>query len=97
MKYTVKVDHLVIAQVLGLAGISRGDPDFREIVIFLEMSYLDYQRRAQIKGLSTPAFNDKILLALVRDLQANAWQVSFLGSSHTGRTCGCREVDQGVV
>lgn len=71
MKHTVKVDHLVIAQVLGVVGISRGDPDFREIVIFLELRYLDYQRRAQIKGLSTIAFNDKILPVLVRDLQAH--------------------------
>jgi DNA-binding NarL/FixJ family response regulator len=69
MKHTVKVDHLVIAQVLGVVGISRGDPDFREIVIFLELRYLDYHRRAQIKGLSTTAFNDKILPVLVRDLQ----------------------------
>lgn len=71
MKHTVKVDHLVIAQVLGVVGISRGDPDFREIVVFLELRYLDYQRRAQIKGLSTTAFNDKILPVLVRDLQAH--------------------------
>lgn len=71
MKHTVKVDHLVIAQVLGVVGISRDDPDFREIVVFLELRYLDYQRRAQIKGLSTTAFNDKILPVLVRDLQAH--------------------------
>lgn len=79
MKHTVKVDHLVIAQVLGVTGISRGDPDFREIVIFLELRYLDYQRRAQIKELSTTAFNDKILAVLVRDLQthlASAFELS---------------------
>lgn len=71
MKHTVNVDHLVIAQVLGVAGISRGDPDFREIVMFLELRYLDYQRRAQIKGLSNTTFIDKILPVLVLDLQAH--------------------------
>lgn len=79
MKHTVKVDHLVIAQALGVLGISRGDPDFREIVIFLELRYLDYQRRAQIKGLSTITFNEKILTVLVRDLQghvASAFELS---------------------
>lgn len=79
MKHTVNVDHLVIAQVLGVVGISRGDPDFREIVVFLELRYLDYQRRAQIKELSTTAFNDKILSVLVRDLQvhlASAFELS---------------------
>jgi DNA-binding NarL/FixJ family response regulator len=79
MKRVVKVDHLAIAQVLGEAGISRGDPDFREIVIFLELRYLHYHRLAQIKGLSDSSFHAKIMNVLVTDLQAylaSAFQLS---------------------
>lgn len=79
MKQAVKVDHLVIAQVLGVAGISRGDPDFREIVLFLELRYLHYHRLAQIKGLSDSNFYAKIMNVLVADLQAHlasAFQLS---------------------
>ncbi|WP_243681082.1 hypothetical protein [Lacticaseibacillus manihotivorans] len=50
MKPVIKVDHLVIAQAIGVVGINRGDPDFRETVVFLELRYLHYQRLAQIKG-----------------------------------------------
>lgn len=70
MKLVIKVDHLVIAQAIGVVGINRGDPDFREIVVFLELRYLHYQRLAQIKGLTVIAFNERILNVLVADLQA---------------------------
>lgn len=79
MKHVVKVDHLVIAQVLGVAGVSRGDPDFRKIVMFLELRYLHYHRLAQIKGLSDSNFHAKIMNVLVTDLQAHlasAFQLS---------------------
>lgn len=42
MKPVIKVDYLVIAQVLGVVDINRGDPDFRENVVFLELRYLHY-------------------------------------------------------
>lgn len=71
MKPVIKVDYLVIAQVLGVVGINRGDPDFRENVVFLELRYLHYQRLAQIKGLTVIAFNERILNVLVADIQAH--------------------------
>lgn len=70
MTQAVKVDHLVVAQVLGVAGISRGDPEFQEIVIFLKLRYLHDQRLARIKGLSDSSFHAKIMNVLVTDLQA---------------------------
>lgn len=71
MKTVIKVDHLVIAQVLGVVGISRSNPDFRENVAFLELRYLHYQRLAQIKGLTVNVFNERILNVLVSDLQVH--------------------------
>jgi DNA-directed RNA polymerase specialized sigma subunit len=71
MKPVIKVDHLVIAQVIGLVRLNRGEPDFRENVVFLELRYLHYQRLAKIKGLTVIAFNERIQNVLVSDLQAH--------------------------
>jgi DNA-binding NarL/FixJ family response regulator len=71
MKPVIKVDHFVIAQALGVVGINRNNPDFRENVVFLTLRYLHYRRLAQIKGLTVIAFNERIQNVLVTDLQAH--------------------------
>lgn len=69
MKTAIKIDHLVLAQVLGLVGIDRSDPDFGEIVVFLRLRYLHYQRIAVIKGMAQATFDHRIANALVSDLK----------------------------
>lgn len=69
MKAVVVVDERVIAEVLAAVGMYRGDPDFEEILMFLKLRYLHYQRIAMIKGMSLAAFNRKIENILVADVR----------------------------
>lgn len=81
MKSVVVVDERVIAEVLAAVGMYRGDPDFEEILTFLRLRYLHYQRIAMIKGMSLDAFNRKIeniLVANVRVQLATAFDMEAI-------------------
>lgn len=68
MKAEVKVDDLVIIEVLAQFEVKWGDPDFEELFDYSRLRYLHYQHQGVINELTQPAFDRSITYALISDV-----------------------------
>lgn len=68
MREAVKVDEVVINQVLEQFHVHWHDPDFEALLGYLKLRYLHYQRVAVVKQLSQIKFDRAIVPALISDM-----------------------------
>jgi hypothetical protein len=68
MEAAIKVDEVVINQVLEQFQVHWHDPDFESFLAYLKLRYLHYQRVAVVKELSQIEFNRAIVPVLISDM-----------------------------